>query len=182
MTLRLGLSPSYATVHWGMLFWWMAICDLPRLLLNIQIVSWWAGTIHKSALQYTYMSNKENLLLHKYKLTLFLLYTHFKIASLQQCKMVIFADLQLTHSQVCNIKQYLLLHIIHILLANEEVFDYIDEDGPLIQPCAYWPPPSGYKTQKFVMYTTTINECSTEGNIEVRQEQYLHNWTLTSTI
>jgi hypothetical protein len=66
----------------------------------------------------------------------------------------------------------LILQIIHILISNEEGFSYIDRSNPLLQPRSYRPPPSGYKTQEFVMRTTTIDEGSTEGNIEVAFDQY----------
>jgi hypothetical protein len=86
--------------------------------------------------------------------------------------MIVFADLRPTRPQACDIERHLLLHILHILLSNEEGFGYINKDDPLLQPRAYRPPPSGYKTQEFVMRTTIIDEGSTEGNIEVGREQY----------
>jgi hypothetical protein len=86
--------------------------------------------------------------------------------------MIVFTDLQPTRSQACNIERHLLLQIIRILLSSDEMFSYIDKTDPLLQPHTYRPPPSGYKTQEFVMCTTTIDEGSTEGNIEVANDQY----------
>jgi hypothetical protein len=86
--------------------------------------------------------------------------------------MIVFTDLRPTRSQARNIEHHLLLQIIRILLSSDETFSYIDKTDPLLQPHAYRPPPSGYKTQEFVMRTTTIDEGSTEGNIEVANDQY----------
>ena len=65
--------------------------------------------------------------------------------------MIVFADLRPTRLQARDIECHLVLQIIHILLVNEEGFSYIDKDDPLLRPRAYRPPPSGYKTQEFVI-------------------------------
>jgi len=90
----------------------------------------------------------------------------------RQCNMIVFTDLQPMHSQARNIEHHLLLQIIRILLSSDKTSSYIDKTDPLLQPHAYWPPPSGYKTQEFVMRTTMIDEGSTEGNMEVANDQY----------
>ena len=65
-----------------------------------------------------------------------------------------------------------MLQILHILFLNGEGFSYIDKNNSQLQPRTYRPPPPGYKTKEFVIRTTTIDEGSTEGNIEVANDQY----------
>jgi hypothetical protein len=90
----------------------------------------------------------------------------------QKCDMISFADLRPTRSQARDTERHILLQIIQILLSNEEGFSYMDQTDPLFKARSYRPPPSEYKTDEFVMRTTTIDEGSTEGNIEVARDQY----------
>jgi hypothetical protein len=88
------------------------------------------------------------------------------------CNMIQFLDIQPASFQLCAINHGLILEVIKIFLNNETSFDYIDKSDSWLQPQSIQPPPKGHKTQEFMMHTTKIDEGSTEGNIEVAQEQY----------
>ena len=182
MTSRLGLSPSYANVHRGHAI--LADGQMQRAKVAARHqdghMTGWDNTqictsVHvkqrglapakvqtgTTSIIYPLWNGSPNAVRLKPNLE-----------SQQKCDMITFADLRPTRSQARNTERHILLQIIQILLSNEEGFNYMDQTDPLLKARSYQPPPSGYKTEEFVMRTTTIDEGSTEGNIEVTPDQY----------
>ena len=182
MTSRLGLSPSYATVHKGHKV--LADGQMRRAKVaarhpNGHMTGWDNTQICTS----THVEQRGLAPAKVQTGTTSIIYplrnsspdaVRLKpiLERQRHCDMIVFADLRPTHSQARDIERHLILQIIHILISNEEGFSYIDRSDSLLQPRSYRPPPSGYKTQEFVMRATTIDEGSTEGNIEVAFDQY----------
>jgi Family of unknown function (DUF6589) len=82
------------------------------------------------------------------------------------------SDIRPTCAQAMDLADHLLLDVVNILITHHPGFNYLKDSDELAHK-SYRPPPSKYKTQEYVLQTTTIEEGSTEGNIEVAQNIYV---------
>jgi hypothetical protein len=82
------------------------------------------------------------------------------------------SDIRPTRAQAMDLADHLLLDVVNILITHHPGFNYLKDSDELAHK-SYRPPPSKYKTQEYVLQTTTIEEGSTEGNIEVAQNIYV---------
>ncbi|TDL18482.1 hypothetical protein BD410DRAFT_793184 [Rickenella mellea] len=96
-----------------------------------------------------------------------------------ECHVITYAtDVRPTRLQQEKINNHLVLDIIETFLSNHPSFKLYESHGELKHP-TYRPPPSNYKTSEHVLQTTTINESTTDGNIEVVRNIYLDQLQLT---
>jgi hypothetical protein len=82
------------------------------------------------------------------------------------------SDIRPTLTQMKELGYHLVLDLIEILTSNHPGFEDLKNSNDL-QHKSYRPPPPKYKTQEYVLRTTTIEEGSTEGNIQVARNIYL---------
>ncbi|KAF7976464.1 hypothetical protein HWV62_6721 [Athelia sp. TMB] len=179
---RIGLTPSYATVHEGHIILANGQMERARVAARSKNghMTGWDNT------QITTSIHVEQRSLAPPKVqtgTTSIIYAlrNSSPAAIQlkpilelrkTCPIITFADIRPTSLQTRAINRQFVLEILNILLNHEDGFDYIDKSDSRIQPHSYRPPPKKYKTQEFVLRTTKIDEGSTDGNIEVAREQY----------
>lgn len=77
-----------------------------------------------------------------------------------------------TRAQSRDIIKHLALGIIEILVGFQPGFEYL-KDSLLLVRRKYRPPPPGYQTKEHVLRTTTLDEGSTEGTIQVAEDIFL---------
>jgi hypothetical protein len=182
MTSHIGLSPSYKTLHKGHF-----------ILAESQMTRARAATHHADSHSTGWDNTQISTSVHVEQQGLALPKVQTDTTSItyplrnnspkaiklkpnlerqKNCNIIQFLDIRPTSFQLHAINHGLILEVIKILLNNETSFDYVDKSDSRLQPQSIWPPPKGHKTQEFMMHTTKIDEGSTEGNIEVAQEQY----------
>ncbi|KAK6969487.1 hypothetical protein R3P38DRAFT_2670762 [Favolaschia claudopus] len=82
------------------------------------------------------------------------------------------SDVRPTYSQMQSLRDDFRKSIVELLIHGNKNYDYV-RTSPELQHTSYRPPPPGYKTQEFVLRTTTIDEATTEGTIQVCENIYL---------
>ncbi|KAK6974994.1 hypothetical protein R3P38DRAFT_3335296 [Favolaschia claudopus] len=87
-------------------------------------------------------------------------------------EMITFADIRPTHSQCVSLRHHYDLSLVDILVNYESKFDYLGDSSELQHP-SYRPPPPNYRTSEYVLRTTTIDEGTTEGTIQINENIYL---------
>ncbi|KAK7046812.1 hypothetical protein R3P38DRAFT_2765570 [Favolaschia claudopus] len=83
-------------------------------------------------------------------------------------EMITFADIQPNHSQCVSLSHHYDLSLIDILVNYESKFDYLGDSSELQHPRI--PPPLNYRTSEYVLRTTTIDEGTTEGTIQINEK------------
>lgn len=183
MTSRLGLSPSYATVHRGHVI--LADGQMRRARAAARDpdghMTGWDNTqiststhIEQRGLAPAKVQTGTTSIIYPLRNSspqAILLNPILKRQA--NCQMINFSDLRPTEGQARGINKHMVLQIVDILLTNIGGFDYLNTSDPILQPRSLRPPPPNHKTKEFVMRTTTIDEGSTEGNIEVARNQYI---------
>lgn len=71
-----------------------------------------------------------------------------------------------------DMSEHMVLDIIKILIDNHPGFEYL-ASSPAFKHHSYRPPPLQSKTQEYVLRTTTNDESTTDGNIQVARNAYL---------
>jgi hypothetical protein len=90
-----------------------------------------------------------------------------------KCDMITFSDnVRPTRMHMHHLTDHLVIDIIKILIDNHPGFNYLS-NSPVLKHRSYRPPPLGYKTQEYVLRTTTTDESTTDGNIKVARNVYI---------
>ncbi|KAG2047582.1 hypothetical protein BDR06DRAFT_897087, partial [Suillus hirtellus] len=90
-----------------------------------------------------------------------------------KCDMITFSDnVRPTYMHMHHMTDHLIIDIIKILIDNHPGFNYL-LNSPVLKHRSYCPPPLGYKTQEYVLRTTTTDESTTDGNIKVARNVYI---------
>jgi hypothetical protein len=91
-----------------------------------------------------------------------------------KCDMITFSDdVRPTHTYMREMTDHLIIDIIKILIENHPGFDYLSNSS-ILEHHIYRRPPSGCKTTEFILRTTTTDESTTDGNIEVARNAYIN--------
>ncbi|KAG2738147.1 hypothetical protein P692DRAFT_20882865 [Suillus brevipes Sb2] len=90
-----------------------------------------------------------------------------------KCDMITFSDnVRPTRTHMHDMTDHLVIDIIKILIDNHPGFNYLSNSS-VLKHRSYHPPPLGYKTQEYVLRTTTTDESTTDGNIKVARNAYI---------
>ncbi|RDB22299.1 hypothetical protein Hypma_010669 [Hypsizygus marmoreus] len=181
MLSRIGLCPSYQTIHKSHLILADGQVRNAQLVARGPHMSSW-DNIHVSYSTHVeqrplgppkVLTGTASLIYCLRAATMEALQLKPILARRATCDMITFKeDLRVKMSHARDINQHFAIDVVAILTNNQAGFDYLD-DAPELVHRSYFPYPAGYKTRECVLRTSTIDEGSVDGTIKVHENIFI---------